>query len=360
MNKQQWHPAGTRQSGAVAGGWSAAIPVPTVEGGDSGVGLRNMVGSQGGGVERKTTIWGRKTTYCRSITSDGTVEVTTDCDDPELLLLAHKGDVGYWSGNNWVKDYRTRQAWTASIAARMLREGHAAADDDDGVWVVMSAASSPQQRRSFQSTGRVAPHALTGIVAQISGLRLLQTMALADGWDTTLGGFRLPIGSALLLERCVTDAFRVYNMLPRPPWTDGVSWRAEQTAGYATDCAGGNVFIGADGDLLWRSWTETDHNGLSPLRAALATRFGVSRTNRKELAAAALHDPILQRQLTTGLFEGFDTTATGVINRNSLIKCNAMDVFYYALNSPAGERRFIPEEQSRLREFIDTIELLQP
>ena len=194
MNKQQWHPAGTRQSGAVAGGWSAAIPVPTVEGGDSGVGLRNMVGSQGGGVERKTTIWGRKTTYCRSITSDGTVEVTTDCDDPELLLLAHKGDVGYWSGNNWVKDYRTRQAWTASIAARMLREGHAAADDDDGVWVVMSAASSPQQRRSFQSTGRVAPHALTGIVAQISGLRLLQTMALADGWDTTLGGFRLPMG----------------------------------------------------------------------------------------------------------------------------------------------------------------------
>ena len=189
-------------------------------------------------------------------------------------------------------------------------------------------------------------------------------VAANDGTSRRLGHntrrVSTPDGAALLLERCFTDAFRVYNMLPRPPWTDGVSWRAEQTAGYATDCAGGNVFIGADGDLLWRSWTETDHNGLSPLRAALATRFGVSRTNRKELAAAALHEPIFQRQLTTGLFEGFDTTATGVINRNSLIKCNAMDVFYYALNSPAGERRFIPEEQSRLREFIDTIELLQP
>ena len=55
--------------------------------------------------ERVVDVFGAQTTFTRTVTDAG-VAVTTDCDPPDILFLARKGDVGYWSGNGWVSDDR--------------------------------------------------------------------------------------------------------------------------------------------------------------------------------------------------------------------------------------------------------------
>ena len=159
-----------------------------------------------------------------------------------MLLLARKGDADYWSGDNWRKNRKDRRLWSADIARRMLEEGLVKTVDGysrsgAGIATVMTEATSASKTRHW------GPHLLTGVVAQIRGMRLLQSMAPEVGWDTKLGGVGLRSRSNTLLWEGFCDVSRAYDRLQRPPWDDEMEWGPQEEAGHATTDDGGSVYV---------------------------------------------------------------------------------------------------------------------
>ena len=353
MTSQPRRPAGSRRAGVSEGGRYTTKPVPEVA--DTELGFGNDPADWS---ERKVKLWGLTTTFTRTVDDDGTVTVAASCDTPELVLLAHKGDIGYWCGNAWSKDHKTRRVWSAAIAVEMLNEGFVGVGDDtgDGIRAVMNAAASPKPARS------VDPHTLTSIVAHIRGARLLQSMAPQTGWSTELGGYDLPTGIQRLLSHCFETTEQVYQRLRQPPWGDDVAWGPQHVAGHAITSGYTDMFVGTHGDLLWRALTETDLYGRSALNQKLRERFALSSPATKEMiAAAALHDETVRHQLTHGLFDGAvkrqRLRVSGIAQR--LIN-HALDVLGHALNPPDGDSRWTLDQQQQLREMTAVVEALEP
>ena len=344
-------PAGTRTAGVAEGGRFASKPVPIITDTDVvGFGT-NVVGSVNDWDQRVVWMGGFETTFTRTVETlsngDEVATVTTDCDDPSMLLLARKGDVDYWSRDIWTRKRKDRQMWCSDIVRRMLQEGLVANDGTEGINTAVTAASSA-------TTGkwREEPHTLTGVVAQIRGLRLLQSMAGHNPrWWTKFGGHRLPDINNELLGACFRDVYKMYEPMPRPPWDDQGPWSPVSAAGHVTDKYGYDLFVGAHGDLGWRALTETDHHGLSPLKADV--RSDNALLHRAEMiTAAALYDETAAQQLTTGLFDGVRR------HHRSQIQQKMLRVFADQLDP--DDYRWTTEQQNRLRGFSATIEALEP
>ena len=173
------------------------------------------------------------------------MSVTADCDDPTTLLLARKGDIGYWSGETWSKHDDDRRIWCSDIACRMLEEGLVAtkpgkySDYREGIAAATQAAGG--QEHDYTDD----PHALTAVVAQIRGLRVLQSMAGhgSPDWYTTLNGWDIPEHTLLLRSVCFNTVARVYSGLCQPPWyPDDALWGPQEVAGMQpTATAAGSV-----------------------------------------------------------------------------------------------------------------------
>ena len=340
MTSQPRQPAGMRTSGEPTGGRFASKTVPDI---NNDVGFNTGIGDVNDWTSRKAKLWGLTTTFTRRINSNGEVTVTTSCDDPAMILLARKGDGEYWSDENWRQHREDRRMWSADIARQMLQDGHVATgDDDDGITTVMTAATSASKARN-----RSGKNCLTGLVAQIRGLRLIESMAPATGWNTKLGGYWLKRNNMLLWEgyQAVT---RVYNRLPQPPWADGAPWGPQEVAGHATTIDGEPIFVGEQGDLLWRALTETDHRGMSPLKEGL-----VSTASSEMFAAAVLYDETAAYQLTHGLFDGWNHD----VDNRAVAQSRVQERFSEELNPPC---RWTDTQQQRLREFVHTVEALEP
>ena len=334
MTSQPRQPAGMRTGGEPTGGRFASKTAPTIKGNDLGFGTEQPAGEH---TEHKVKLWDLQTTFTRRITADGTVTVTVDCDDPAILLLARKGDVGYWSGDIWKYRHKDRRVWSAEIVRRMLEEGLVAWDgtEPDAVRTTMRAVAGPTKT----STGT---HALTKAVAQIRGLRLIQSMVAGheQDWYTKIGRHPVPSGTGAVLLNRFEDAVRVYKLLPHPPWED--------PSGYETDLNGGDCFVGEHGDLLWRVLTETDHHGMSPLEQGLISGRR-SQEAMSMVVTAALYDETAQHQLTTGLF---DVVAP---SRRAAVQKRVLQQFRSELEPWHGECRWTSEQQERLRGFTDTV-----
>ena len=273
-----------------------------------------------------------------------------------MLLLARKGDGDYWSGINWAKHETDRRVWSADITRRMLQEGSVAtgyADNTDGIVAAMSAAADP-----MHGQWQTGPHALTGVVAQIRGLRLMQSMAPNQSTDLQFGGYYLSDYSLAMLHDRFGTALRVYRELPHrlggnPP---AVMLGPQPTAGHATNINGDDIFVGEHSDLLWRALTETDNDRWSPLKTAVLQADTAAHLDEANdlICAAALHDDTAQQQLTTGLFDGIaDAT------QRRRLKRNIVTVLEPALNRSEGEDWTV-EQQTRLRSFVVIVEALNP
>ena len=371
MTSQRRCAAGSHRGGVSEGGRYATKPVPDLV--DSELGFSNQqAGPSDDWTERKVKLWGLTTTFTRTVDDDGTATVAPSCGPAELVLLAHKGDHAYWVGKTWWKDNKTRRVWAADITCRMLEEGFVGVGDDtgDGIRAAMTAAASPKKRDpSYQkpsvryrdgtnSTTTVAygPHTLTGVVAQIRGLRLVQSMAPADGGSLTFGGFQLRSGAERILLRCFEDAATMYEHLRRGFRTDGPPWDPQPPTGYAATGRRAEVFVGEHGDLLWRALTETDLHGRSPLKETLMWKLGARNDSRREIIAAAmLHDECAAEQLTTGLFDSVDSG----LHRSEL-KARVLTVLSDVLYPTTGQCRWTEEQQDRLRGFDETVRALNP
>ena len=362
MNSQPRQPAGVSE-----GGRFTNKGVPDNNNNDNiGFNPDNaVVGPSHDWGQRTAHTWGLSTTFTRTVEpTDNGGEVTVvsvDCDDPAVMLLAHKNDGEYWSGNTWSEDHQTRRSWTADIAARMLEEGLVGVGywEGDPIRDAMSAASSPQNRKPLHRVPRYGPRALTAVVAQIRGLRLLQSMAPAEGWRTKLGGYKLPGDAPMLLSFCFHDTLVMYVGLPQPPWEpDGVAWGPQPTAGHATNSDGHDMFVGENGDLVWKALTETDRYGWSPLTETLR-RGDISRRGKELVVVAALYDETAQYQLTHGLFDVADRWDRRRIQQHALEALN------HALNpgslpDPHHEHCWTPEQTEQIHGFIKTVEGLKP
>ena len=96
MNSQQRVAAGARHSGEPAGGRWASKTVPTIKTGEFGFGVDTPpIGAVHDWTEQTVKIWGTRTTFHRTVETneagDDVATVTTNCDGPELLLLAKPG-----------------------------------------------------------------------------------------------------------------------------------------------------------------------------------------------------------------------------------------------------------------------------
>ena len=354
MNSQQRHKVGARTGGTATGGRYTTKPTPTIKSGD----VDFDTAPTGVSCERDTYIvelWGMSTTFTRTVDEAGTVTVTVDCDDPSVLLLAKKGDGEYWSFDNWREHKHETRLWTAEITRRMLQEGFVATEssnhraDTEGI---ATAMVSPISKHYAELVDQ--PHFLTSVVALLRGLALLQSMAGdLPGWSTELSGKEVPHNTPGLMLDCFFDVSEVYHRLTKPPWQDSA-------AGYATTNDGYDVFVGENGDLVWRALTETDHYGSSPLKHAVA-EWGVkadhdliTSADHGMITAAVLHDETAQQQLTHGLFEGVDPTDRRQVRRA------AVDMFSGQLNPTDRVCCWTPTQQTRLQRFIETVEALKP
>ena len=288
------------------------------------------------------------------------VTITADCDPPDMLLLARKGDIDYWSGDNWLDDDGVR-CWCVDIAVNMLRDGLVATYptswDSYGIECVLQAPLThvlPKQRGG--------PHILSEQVALVRALRLIQSMTAGTSrhWETWLTARRLPREAPKLLTDIADRILCEYDLLPQPPWQDGVPWGPQPVAGNATTKTGNGMFVGEQSDLIWRALTESDYYGRSPLKAALMARRWEPKLDGSKVAgelitAAALYDQQAACQLTHGLFDG----CSDVEQRREL-KVNGLEVLGHALNPTDGDSRWDEEQQDRLCGFIDIIEALNP
>ena len=353
---QPRQPAGTRRGGVSTAGRFATKPKPTITGPDVEFNETvDVVDAPRDWTTRTVELWGTQTTFTRLVDSDGGVTITADCDPPDMMLLTKKADAGYWSGSTWRKDHETRRVWCADIACRMLTEGLVATEDDTAISAVMDAASSNREPAT-----KYTPHALTGVVAQIRGLRLIQTMASTDDWRTKHSGYQHPNHTDAMLIDLFGTVAEVHHRLPQQDFDgteqDGARSGPQPAAGYVTDNDGDDCFVGVNGDLVWRALTETDHTGLSPLKAILKARPWIPwRVNKEMIVAAALHDDTAATQLTTELF-----ACAADDRQRSNLKTNAENVLNEALNPDHGQNRWTEEQQTRIRGFLKVVEALNP
>ena len=178
---------------------------------------------------------------------------------------------------------------------------------------------------------------------------LLQSMAPAKGWYTTLGDYVIPDRVHELLNQCFDDTHRAYMRLLRPPWEDSVPWGAQPVAGHATTDHNETMFVGENGDLLWRALTEPELSGLSPLKVGIVEKIG-GLWVREMVVAAALYDDTAAEQLTTGLFDGVNPQ-----HRRSL-RTNTLAAFTIELNPKGEPCRWSEQQQNRIRGFVDVID----
>ena len=338
MNHQPRQPAGSRHSGRSTAGQFATKTVPTAINNPAEFRLDAC-------TARTVSFLGTSTTFTRRVNDDSTVTVTTDCDPPEMLLLARKADTEYWSGDNWTEDHQAQQLWCSAIAAQMIEEGLVCVANSDGIAAAMAAASSPLPRKPSGSMFAKAdnPHTFTEIVAQIRGLRLICSTASSDAFNTVLGGHSIPVGSWRMLTKCFEDTFDAWKLLNPPPLNTNENTQGDD-----------HLFVGEHSDLVWRALTETNHTGLSPLKTTLRERFGIEEDTRKTFVAeAALYDEQAEQQLTTGLFDGFDE------KYRFRLRNNALDVFNHVLNDPPGQQHLSVDQTKRIRSFVETIETLK-
>ena len=295
-----------------------------------------------------------RTTFTRRVVTDTTGEqvavIDTNCDPPDLVLLARKGDVDYLR-DGWRDHPDEHRLWAAEITRQMLEEGLVATRYDggmDGPHAAMTAAVNDDI-----DPERFGRHALTGVVAQIRGLRVLQSLAPSTGdVHTMFAGRAIPISVQHLLNDCFENTLRTYRTLPQPPWTDtdppGTPWGAQLTAGYATNTSRDVVFVGEHGDLVWRALTETDLYGRSPLKKSVL--WATDDADRREMiVAAGLYDETAQAQLTTGLFDGVRATERVRVHYDTL------GMFESALNPSDSGCRWSVAQQDKLRWFIDML-----
>ena len=174
-------------------------------------------------------------------------------------------------------------------------------------------------------------------------------------WWTTLGGHDIPEHTLLVRSACFNAAARAYAGLPRPPWEKSHALWGALPDGYATTSAGEAVFVGENGDLLWRVLTETDHYGWSPLKQEVRWRGGTNQLDGDVIVAAALYDETAAQQVTTVLLAG-----VGHDNRADTQE-NVLYIFLQALHPADGDEcRWTPEQQDRIRGFINMVEALKP
>ena len=369
MNRRPRHKAGTRAAGVGTGGRFTSKAVPTID--NTTVVDHPAAASVNDWTTRTINLWDTSTTFTRTVTTnpagDDVVSVTTDCDPPDLVLLATKGDREYWS-DHWVSGRRAlwsrkdqhRRLWCAEITRRMLEEGLVATGlgtNTHGIREAMLAAGSNQRRRP------TAPHVLTAVVAQLRGLRLIESMA-PDYWHTRLDGYEIPMDTTSLLTQRFKDIYNLYEQLPQPPWDDPptVPWGPQDVAGHTVTTRRGSgwsgeslnigqpVFVGEHSDLIWRALTETTRAGLSPLKHAVATVHPPAL--HELIVAAALYDKTAETQITTDLFN------TVKPFHRVEHQTRTLDIFNETLNNPAS--RWTTPQRTRIEEFIETVEALQP
>ena len=369
MNQRQQprQPVGARRNNETVAGQFANKPVPDINNEQLGFNTDTAAVKPCGWDRRVARVGKIRTVFTRTVETDETgsavVSVTADCDGPELLLLTKKGDPSYWNFGVWAKDHETRRAWTADITSVMLREGLVDTVNGtgcDGVQTAMTAAARQTRPPDAWPKGW-NPHCLTAAVAQIRGLRMLQSMAPPGRyWETKLGGYNLgwlDDRRGLLRDR-FEEVCDVYNMLHQPPWDTTHLPKTpagpQPVAGHATTVDGDDfVFVGEHGDLLWRVLTETTHDGMSPLKEWLC-RCDSSLTRMNVVVAAVLYDETAEYQLTHGLFDA-------VPYRDECLRTHALKTFAEALSPfPDGKCRWSPEQQDKIRGFMDVIEALDP
>ena len=383
MTSQPRQPLGARQDDVSLAGRYTHKTVPTIN--DSELELElgtdidpvSAVGPPNDWTNRTVVVLNWTTTFARTVgtNDDGSVvvTVTSDCDPPDMRLLARKGDIGYWSGVMYSDEHREdRQAWFADIACRMLEEGLVAtadSDNDEGIKMVMRGIVSIG---GIAPTAKRTPHVLTAVVAQIRGLRLLQSIT-----DTPLPSFDLRSDVNSFLRERFDDVLAVYKHLPKPPWNDtkpaGVPWGSQPIAGHATIDDGKAMFVGENSDLLWRALTEPTHNAMSPLKAAVMS-YPYAPWHTEMIVAAALHDETAAEQLTTGLFDGIEPkyrqeTRTRLLNIFALALDPSHDLQTgsgyaaahrrHSIESNSDARCFTAEQQTRICGFMDMIETLE-
>ena len=227
-------PAGTRHGGVAGGGRYTNKDAPTIK--TDSLGFDDTaagIGPSNNWTELDVVLFcDTKTRFRRTVETDSdgnqVVSVESDCDPADMLLLARKGDADYWSGDNWTKHGHDRRTWAAGIAVDMLSEGLIATRYDDGdaalydtqaagVHAAMNAAASTDDRSGYDT--QHVQHVLTRCVAQIRGLRLIESMRPSDARDTTLGIYGIPRDTRELLASCFYDTYDMYGRLTRPHGT---------------------------------------------------------------------------------------------------------------------------------------------
>ena len=121
-------------------------PFPTLRATDIGFGTCG-VGAPCDWASRTVELWGIQTTFTREVNADGTVTVTADCDPPDMMLLARKGDRDYWKRDKWTRSPQRRpDVDRGDLHDGCLQEGFVATGYDDnnaGIQTAIWVASSP-------------------------------------------------------------------------------------------------------------------------------------------------------------------------------------------------------------------------
>ena len=173
---------GTRQDGVAVGGRWTAKDVPDIDVDTLGFNDVSVVGPPHDWDTINVEYSDLPTVFTRTVTTDDAgnevVTVTTNCDPPDMTLLARKGDFDYWATDNWHNHVNDRQIWSADITARMLEEGLVATgyeQEHEGVAVAMHAATIPGASTAtvpgMYESWVHGPHVLTADIAQIRGMR---------------------------------------------------------------------------------------------------------------------------------------------------------------------------------------------
>ena len=166
--------AGTHRGAVPVGGQYTHKPVPEIDVALHGFDGDGDVFNAGTKFDWNDTAFNGDVVFTRNVTTAENGETvatfTTDCEPPDMLLLAKRGDIGYWSDNRWHNPQHCK-LWSVEITRQMLNEG-LVAPGVEPIRTAMSAATNPDNE-----PWRGAPDALTGVVAQIRGAALLISMA---------------------------------------------------------------------------------------------------------------------------------------------------------------------------------------
>ena len=216
--------------------------------------------------------------------------------------------------------------WCAEIVRQMSEEGLVACDVE-AIQTAMTAAGDPQELT------RETPHFVSVVIAQIRGLRLIESMASqSHRWSTKFGGRDIPQETSDLMAGWFNVVCNMYRSVHHRQPTADIK----------------NSVVGEHGDLLWRALTETDHHGSSLLKTRLLQLAPFTEPAKDMTVDAALHNTTVAQQLTHGLFDGIDPTRCGYL------RMRVRNIFRHG--SKTG--RYTDEQLQRIQEFIDIVDAL--